>query len=96
MLRNTLLAVALLVACTGIVLWVVADQSQAFPVALWGTVLFVLIVLERWRYRHVAENNPAQWQATDEQFIDPESGRLTRVFYNPVNGERRYVVVDDQ
>lgn len=96
MLRNVLLLFAFLVACTGIVLCVFAGQPHALPVALWGSVLFVLIVLERWRYVQVSKSDPAQFQATDEQFIDPETGKLTQVFYHAASGERRYVVIDDQ
>jgi hypothetical protein len=96
MLRNALLLFAFLVAGTGIVLCLFAGQPQAFPVALWGSVLLVLIVLERWRYVLVSKGDPAQFEPTDEQFIDPETGRLTRVFYNAASGERRYEVIDSE
>ncbi len=96
MLRNVLLLFAFLVAGTGIVLCVFAGQPHALPIALWGSVLVVLIVLERWRYVLLSKKAPAQFQATGEQFIDPETGKLTQVFYNAANGERRYVVIDEQ
>ena len=95
MLRNALLVVALAVAVTGIFLCLVLGQNEAWPVATWGSVLFVLIVLERWRYQKREQGPLDDWQATDEQFIDPETGKLTRVFYKPGSGERRYVKVDD-
>ena len=95
MLRNVLLAIALAVAVTGIFLCTVLGQNQAWPAAVWGSVLFVLIVLERWRYQHGEPGNEEDWQATDEQFIDPETGKLTRVYYRPSSGERRYMTVDD-
>ena len=90
MLRNVLLAVALLAFATGIVL--VVSGAQGFAVALWGAVLAVLILAERWRYHRAVQGNAGAWQATYEQFIDPETGKLTRVFYQPATGERRYVV----
>jgi len=94
MLRNVLLVVSLLVACLGVVLCLFLGQPQAFPIALWGGILFVLILLERWRYRHGSVHAAGDWQATDEQFIDPESGKLTRVYYHSRTGDRRYEVVD--
>ena len=33
----------------------------------------------------------AGWVATKERFVDPESGKLVTVFYQPATGERRYV-----
>lgn len=92
MLRNFVLGFALIVALIGYLLCFFGGQQQAWPVAIWGTVLFVLILLERWRYARSGHAGEAGWVATDEQFIDPESGKLTRVFYHAASGERRYVV----
>jgi hypothetical protein len=35
-------------------------------------------------------------QATQERFVDPESGRLVTVFFNPATGERRYIAGDEK
>jgi len=32
-----------------------------------------------------------EWRPTDEKFVDPESGQLVTVWYDPKTGERRYV-----
>jgi len=93
MLRNALLLFALCVAVCGYLLVLTVDR-HAWPMAIWGSVLFVLICLERWRYQHTHSGPEHGWVATDEQFIDPESGKLTKVFYNAESGERRYEVVD--
>lgn len=31
------------------------------------------------------------WEATDERFLDPQTGETVQVFYDPCSGERRYV-----
>jgi len=33
------------------------------------------------------------WTATDERFVDPETGKLVRVYYHAASGERRYVAL---
>jgi hypothetical protein len=66
------------------------------PVALglagWALVLVIGLMIERWRYKPLAERNPGpDWTATDERFVDPETGKLVTVYYHPSSGERRYV-----
>jgi hypothetical protein len=57
-----------------------------------GFVLLLALVVERWRYKPVTGHPPrAGWVPTNERFVDPESGRLVTVFYQPATGERRYV-----
>ncbi len=92
MLRNVVLGFALIVAGIGYLLCFFGGQKQAWPMALWGSILFVLILLERWRYERSDHAGESGWVATDEQFIDPETGKLTRVFYHSATGDRRYVV----
>jgi len=92
MLRNALLLIAFCVAAIGFAC-IISGGGQAWPAAIWGTALFVLILIERWRYQH-ADQGGGEWVATDEQFIDPETGKLTRVFYKAATGERRYIAED--
>jgi hypothetical protein len=69
--------------------------SAMIPLAVWGAILAGGVLVERWRYRPLADDPPGgDWQATPELFVDPESGRLVTVFFNPVTGERRYVADD--
>jgi hypothetical protein len=59
-----------------------------------GLVLVAAALVERWRYKRLAGNRPGpEWVATDERFLDPESGRPVTVYYRPATGERRYVAV---
>jgi hypothetical protein len=57
-----------------------------------GLVLLFALVVERWRYKPVTGHPAgADWVATNECFVDQESGKLVTVFYQPSTGERRYV-----
>ena len=67
------------------------------PLALWGAILAGGVLVERWRYQLLADDRPGRdWQATPERFVDPESGRLVTVFFNPATGDRRYVADDNR
>ncbi|MGA8381518.1 MAG: hypothetical protein WB710_10375 [Stellaceae bacterium] len=66
------------------------------PGALWfaflGLILVGAALVERWRYKRLSASRPGpEWVATDERFVDPESGRLVTVYYRSATGERRYV-----
>jgi hypothetical protein len=66
----------------------------ALRLAVPGAVLLFGLLIERWRYKAVTSSPPGLgWVGTDERFVDPESGNLVTVFYNPCTGERRYVAV---
>ena len=56
-----------------------------------GQVFGLGVTLEARRYRGRA--GPGRWQPTSERFVDPSTGRLTEVQYDPSTGERRYVDV---
>jgi hypothetical protein len=58
----------------------------------WALVLIVGLVIERWRYKPLTGRPPGpDWQATDERFVDPETGKLVTVYFHPATGERRYI-----
>ena len=94
MLRTALLVfAALLTAAGGIGL------LFGYPVwmpALWGVLLLICVLFERWRYRHAQADGRGKWERTGERFVDPESGEAMEVLYDPVSGERRYVRVGDE
>ncbi|WP_353228689.1 hypothetical protein [Novosphingobium sp.] len=55
-------------------------------------LLLIGVVFERYRYQRLLDRAPgAGWQATEERFIDPETGKTVTVFFNAATGERRYV-----
>ena len=75
---------------------VVAVTGGPVPAVAWlgiiGAMLFVGIVFERGRYKPATSDHPGPgWFATDERFVDPDSGKEVTVYYQPSSGERRYV-----
>ena len=71
--------------------------AAMIPLALLGAILAGGVLVERWRYQLLADNRPGRdWVATPERFVDPETGRLVTVFFNPATGERRYVADDNR
>ncbi len=58
-----------------------------------GLLLVVGLAIERWRYKPLIDTGPdAAWTDTGERFVDPSSGRLTAVYFDPRDGARHYVV----
>ncbi len=71
-----------------------ADASSvAVWLRVWAAVLLVIgLAIERWRYKPLAARPPGpDWQMTDERFVDPETGKLVTVYFQPRTGERRYI-----
>jgi len=57
-----------------------------------GLALTAGILFERKRYKPAEPHRPGpDWIATDERFVDPDSGKTITVFYQPRTGERRYI-----
>ncbi|HVH82302.1 MAG TPA: hypothetical protein VM782_23090 [Stellaceae bacterium] len=93
MLRTVLLATG--VVTLGFAL-LAALFGAPFPVVLWlavvGAGLLGGILLERGRYKPPTPERPGRgWVATDERFLDPDTGKTVMVYYQPSTGERRYV-----
>jgi hypothetical protein len=62
-----------------------------------GLLLVVGLAIERWRYKPLLRTGPdPSWEDTGERFVDPGSGQLTAVYFDPLRGERHYVVIDDE
>jgi hypothetical protein len=92
-LRTAAIFLSLLVTVAGVIAnWA---GCHATSVVVGGPVIFVSLLVERWRYNaaHRAQSGDAP---TGERFIDPESGDLMEVVYNKRTGERRYVRVNDK
>ncbi|MDR7270974.1 hypothetical protein J2X20_003632 [Pelomonas saccharophila] len=89
MLRTMLLVVALAAGVIGVGAQL-AGHRDATPFALWGCIIAVAVLLERWRYRSRNSAEGGDWQKTEERFVDPESGTVMQVLYNARTGERRY------
>jgi len=92
MLRSGLIAVGALCVILGIAAIVSGVFHASLVFVVWGVVLVAGIVLERYRYKLIAQTPPgAGWQRTDERFEDPETGQSVTVYLQPETGERRYV-----
>lgn len=68
------------------------------PQLLFGGLLLVVgLAIERWRYKPLLRTGPdPRWKDTGERFVDPGSGQLTAVYFDPQLGERHYIVIDEQ
>ena len=64
----------------------------AFELFLLGIVLLAGLFFEG-RYRGRSVSASKKLQATGERFVDPTTGKLTEVLYDPQTGERVYRVV---
>ncbi|MGH9054339.1 MAG: hypothetical protein ACRDYY_00505 [Acidimicrobiales bacterium] len=66
-----------------VVLWVV------LAVVIVGVVI-AAVGWDRYRGNQRTASNGDAWQPTSEVFLDPETGRRTRVWYEPTTGKRVY------
>jgi hypothetical protein len=89
MLRSALLLFGVLLTMAGLIA-AIGGWQGAFVMTFWGLVLVAAVVFERWRYQKTSGAAPSEWQDTEERFVDPETGQLTQVMYNPRTGDRRY------
>ncbi|MGB9428505.1 MAG: hypothetical protein WCC11_01280 [Gammaproteobacteria bacterium] len=90
MLRRVLIVLGV----AGLIAALICLLLKAYVVALYlfieGSVLIIALLFERWRYGRSVNRGKGRWQATGERFVDPTSGKLVEVFYNPETGERDY------
>jgi hypothetical protein len=61
----------------------------AMPWLIFGGALLLGTLFEG-RYRPRVRSGPDGWEPTGEKFIDPGTGKLVDVVYNPKTGEREY------
>jgi hypothetical protein len=94
MIRTIVVAIGILLL--GVAVWNFVATPHAWPALLvpgfFGVMILGSIFFEQ-RYRG-ERNSRKTWQATGERFIDPTTGKLTEVKYDPATGERSYVPVD--
>ena len=91
MLRNVVIAVSAILTCVGIGLIACGVYAPGWQALLFGAIVLIGTLFERWRYRRIEEPRNGSWQQTDEAFIDPTSGDPVEVMFDPRTGERRYV-----
>ena len=93
MLRKAILAYGVL-AIIGAILLALAGVITGLVLYLLvnGAVVIAALLFERGRYRPaVSPDGP--WQETAERFVDPTTGQLMKVRYNPQTGARVYVPI---
>ncbi len=56
-----------------------------------GAIILAGVLFEARRYRHRTTGQQRRWQDTDERFVDPTTGHLMMVRFDPESGERDYV-----
>ncbi len=95
MLRKLVLGFAILLLGAGVLL-LFAQPDNAFPLLLFGALLTLGTVFERWRYKQPKTPGAARGVATGERFVDHETGALMEVWYDAATGERSYVKVADK
>ncbi len=59
-----------------------------------GVIFFIALLFERRTRKRIDATGP-EWTATGERFIDPVTGKLTEVHFNPKTGERAYIIVEN-
>ena len=92
MMRTIVFIIGGLLAAGALALAALRCFPAAGMLAVWAAVLLVGLLIERWRYTRLTTVAPGpDWQATDERFVDPETGKLVTVYFHPSTGERRYI-----
>lgn len=82
-----LVAGAVIFLC-GVLLW----RAGGGPIVLILAVLMLITAaLEPIYGRADGKPHGGDWRPTDERFVDPESGKLVTVWFDPQSGARRYV-----
>jgi hypothetical protein len=95
-LRRAIVAYGVLAVAGGLVLLMVGARSGlVIYFIVNGVVVLAAVLFERGRYRP-AVTPGGNWQETDERFVDPTTGQLMRVRYNPQTGARDYVPAPPQ
>jgi len=92
MLRGCLVLVGVAGAALGVFMLV---TGSAIPAAIdllaTGVIVVLALLFERRGYRPDVNRAQGPWEETSERFVDPVSGHLIVVRYNPETGERDYV-----
>ena len=86
--RSWALAAGTIVAVCGILLW---SAGGGVMLLIFGLLMMVTAALEPIYGRAGAQPLDRRWKATGERFVDPETGKLVAVWFDPQSGERRYV-----
>jgi len=91
MLRKRILAygVLALIGAIGLALAGIVT-GLVFYLFVNGAIVTAALLFERGRYRPTIAPR-GKWEETGERFVDPSTGQLMKVRYNPQTGARDYV-----
>ena len=88
MLRKAILAYGVLALIGGIVQALAGILTVlVFYLCSNGAIVIAALLFERGRYRPTLTPG-GKWQETGERFVDPSTGKLMKVRYNPQTGVR--------
>ena len=86
--RTWALTAGVLVLAGGAALWAATGNPVIFII---GALAAVTSIVERTYGAPTRARPHAALRPTDERFVDPETGHLVTVWFDPITGERRYV-----
>ena len=93
MLRKAILVYGVLAVVGAIALGLAGIVAGlVFYLFVNGAIVTAAVLFERGRYRP-AITPDGSWQETGERFVDPSTGQLMKVMYNPQTGARDYVPI---
>ena len=90
MLRTAVLIFGFLVLLLGAYLCTLGPAAGGIQTLIGGAIFVLGTLFERWRYHNKNVPGDADWQATGERVVDPETGKNMEVFYDARSGERQY------
>jgi len=91
MLRNALIGLGALCLIAGAASMPWSGTMPGLIFAIWGSVLLLGTLYERFRYKALLHERPGGAIRTSERFIDDETGKTITVYVEPETGERSYV-----
>jgi hypothetical protein len=91
MLRNLVIAAGGLCLAGAALALLFGNVPGTLMLGIWGAILLLGTVYERFRYKPVAKAKPVNAVRTDEKFIDDDTGKPVTVYIDPATGERTYV-----
>ena len=91
MLRTLLTGCGALLVLIGAGLLTLRHDPAGLGPLVFGLLLLLSLVLER---RYKPAQTSGEGRPTGERFVDPTTGELMEVWYDPATGERSYVRVE--
>lgn len=92
MLRALLIGFGAVLAFVAVAIALALPEARAASIEV-GTIGALILIGTLLEQHYRAAKGGAGFQATGERFIDPTSGKLTEVRFNPSTGERQYVTL---